>query len=375
MSKSWRFFITFVEIKLVIMQQQIIRCTHIEKDLTRLLQGLDFDGLFILTDNNTQKFCLPIIQSLPEIQTAKKFSIPAGEENKNVESLSNVWKFLSDNGSNRKSLLINLGGGMLTDLGGFAAATFKRGIRFVNIPTTLLGAVDAAVGGKTGINFTGLKNEIGAFAPAIAVLIDSNFFKTLDITQLLSGYAEMLKHSLLGGDGARPISTINDLLCFDLNEVDYELLNNFLFESVLIKERIVEEDPTEQGIRKALNLGHTFGHAFESLALEMNNPIQHGYAVAFGLVCELYLSFIQLGFDKNVLMKIARFVKENYGVFAFNCKSYQRIYELMQHDKKNENGVINFTLLSAVGDIKINQTAERTEIEEVLDFYREFFGC
>ena len=352
------------------MQQQIIRCTNIKKDLAQFLQTLNYDGLFILTDDNTQNYCLPLIQSLPEIQEAKKFSIPAGEVSKSIESLSKVWKFLSDNGANRKSLLINLGGGMSTDLGGFAAATFKRGIRFVNIPTTLLGAVDAAVGGKTGINFSSLKNEIGAFAPAVAVLIDSNFFKTLDTKQLLSGYAEMLKHSLL-----KSKEQLNELLHFDFENVDYELLNNLLFESVLIKERIVEEDPTEQGIRKALNLGHTFGHAFESLALETKRPVQHGYAVAYGLVCELYLSFIQLGFDKNVLMKTAYFIKEHYGVFTFDCNDYQHIYELMQHDKKNDAGAINFTLLKAAGDIQINQTAGRKEIEEVLDFYREFMGC
>jgi 3-dehydroquinate synthase len=331
---------------------------------------LNYDGLFLLTDNNTQNFCLPLLQSIPEIRTAKKFSISAGEENKNIESLSAVWKFLSENRATRKSLLINLGGGMLTDLGGFAAASFKRGIRFLNIPTTLLGAVDAAVGGKTGINFTGLKNEIGAFAPAVAVLIDSNFFMTLDQTQILSGYAEMLKHSLL-----RFEENLNKLLCFDLDNINYELLNGLLYESVLIKEKIVEEDPTEQGIRKALNLGHTFGHAFESLALEMKRPILHGYAVAFGMVCELYLSFIQLGFDKNLLMKKVRFIKEHYGVFTFDCRNFQRIYELMQHDKKNESGAINFTLLKAPGDIKINQTANREEIEESLDFYREFLGC
>jgi len=352
------------------MQQPIIRCSHIEEDLAQLLHTLNYDGLFLLTDDNTQNHCLPLIQSLPEIQIAKMFSIPADDKNKNTESLSKVWKFLSDHGANRKSLLINLGGGMLTDLGGFAAATFKRGIRFVNIPTTLLGAVDAAVGGKTGINFNGLKNEIGAFAPAITVLIDSNFFKTLDTNQLLSGYAEMLKHSLLRLEGS-----LDELLVFDLNEVDYELLNNLLFESVLIKEQIVEEDPTEQGIRKALNLGHTFGHAFESLALESKRPILHGYAVAWGIVCELYLSFILLEFDKTVLMKIARFVKYNYGAFTFDCDNYQRIYELMTHDKKNESDAINFTLIKAIGDIKINQTAERKEIEEVLDFYRDFFGC
>jgi len=352
------------------MRQQIIRCTNIEKDLVQLLQTLNYDGLVILTDDNTQNYCLPFIQSLPEIQSTKKFSIPAGEESKSIESLSKVWKFLSDNGANRKSLLINLGGGMLTDLGGFAAATFKRGIQFINIPTTLLGAVDAAVGGKTGINFSGLKNEIGAFAPAIAVLIDSIFFKTLDTKQLLSGYAEMLKHSLLKSE-----EQLNELLHFDFDNLNYEQLNDLLFESVLIKEQIVEKDPTEQGIRKALNLGHTFGHAFESLALETKRPIQHGYAVAYGLVCELYLSFIQLGFDKNILMKTAYFIKEHYGIFTFDCNDYQHIHELMQHDKKNDAGDINFTLLKAAGDIQINQTAGRKDIDEVLDFYREFMGC
>jgi 3-dehydroquinate synthase len=323
-----------------------------------------------LTDENTHKLCFPLLKSLPEIQFAKQISIPAGDEHKNMETLARVWKFLTENGATRKSLLINLGGGMLTDLGGFAAATFKRGIRFINIPTTLLGAVDAAVGGKTGINFNGLKNEIGAFAPAIAVLIDSHFFKTLDLANLLSGYAEMLKHALLiRRDAINRVSTMDEILHFDWEQPDFQKLNDLLFESVLVKERIVEEDPTEQGIRKALNLGHTFGHAFESLSYELNRPVLHGYAVAWGIVCELYLSFMKLGFDKNILLKIARFVKENYGVYSFDCTHYQRIYELMQHDKKNESGSINFTLLKAVGEIEINQTANQQEIDETLDFY------
>jgi 3-dehydroquinate synthase len=358
------------------MKQQIVRCSHIEKDLAEFLRNLSYDRLFLLTDEHTHKLCLPRLESIPEIRMAKQISIPAGDENKNMQTLSKVWEFLSQNGATRKSLLINLGGGMLTDLGGFAAATFKRGIRFINIPTTLLGAVDAAVGGKTGINFNGLKNEIGAFAPAIAVLIDSNFFKTLDTANLLSGYAEMLKHALLipchhrrrrGAINRAP--TLDETLRFDWEQPDFQKLNDLLFESVLVKERIVEEDPTEQGIRKALNLGHTFGHAFESLSYELNRPVLHGYAVAWGIVCELYLSFIKLGFDKTDLMKIARFVKEHYGVFAFDCKQYQRIYELMQHDKKNESGAINFTLLKAVGEIEINQTANQKDIDEVLDFY------
>ena len=347
------------------MQQTIIRCTEIEKDLVELLRSLSYDGLFVLTDENTFNYCLPRIQSIPEIQSAKLISISAGDENKTVTSLSQVWKFLSDNGATRKSLLINLGGGMLTDLGGFAAASFKRGIHFINIPTTLLGAVDAAVGGKTGINFNGLKNEIGAFAPAVAVLIDSSFFKTLDQTNLLSGYAEMLKHALLNSD-----EQLNDLLNFDLENINYQRLNDLLFASVLVKEQIVEEDPTEQGIRKALNLGHTFGHAFESLSYELKHPVSHGYAVAWGTVCELYLSFVKLGFDQTELMKFSRFIKEHYGIFDFDCTHYQRLYELMQHDKKNESSSINFTLLKAVGDIAINQTANQQEIDETLDFLR-----
>jgi 3-dehydroquinate synthase len=364
------------------MKQQIIRCTDIVPDLAEIIRSLSYDGLFLLTDENTQKTCLPLIESLPEVRMAKKIVITAGDENKNIASLSSVWQFLSENGATRKSLLINLGGGMLTDLGGFAAASFKRGIPFINIPTTLLGAVDAAVGGKTGINFNGLKNEIGAFAPAIAVLIDAQFFKTLDHTQILSGYAEMLKHGLLTGDDcrdvARRVSTVDNplkkLLNFDFDNINYSRLTDLLFESVLVKERIVEQDPTEQGIRKALNLGHTFGHAFESLSHERKHPIPHGYAVAYGLVCELYLSFMKLGFDKHILMQITRFVKENYGTFAFDCAQYPHLYELMLHDKKNENKIVNFTLLRGVGDIAINQTASQEEIDETLDFFRESFG-
>jgi 3-dehydroquinate synthase len=351
------------------MQQQIIRCADIQKELTSLLKNLRYNGLFLLTDDNTQKYCLPLLQTVPEVQAAKQIVIPAGDENKNLSALSGVWQFLSGNGANRQSLLINLGGGMLTDLGGFAAASFKRGIRFINIPTTLLGAVDAAVGGKTGVNFKGLKNEIGAFAPALAVLIDSNFFKTLDLTNLLSGYAEMLKHALIDDN-----HKLLQIVQFDFENINYEKLNDLLFESVLIKEKIVKQDPTEKGIRKALNLGHTFGHAFESLSHERQQPVPHGYAVAWGLACELYLSHIKLGFNQTAVSQIARFVKDNYGSFHFDCNQYEHLYELMQHDKKNDSSEINFTLLKAIGEIEINQTAGRKEIEEALDFYCDFFN-
>jgi len=354
------------------MNQQIIRCENIEKDLAALLESITYSGLYILMDENTARRCLPRIEKVPQVASAKKFTIPAGEENKNLQTLSSVWEFLSQSDANRRSLLINLGGGLITDLGGFAAASFKRGIRFINIPTTLLGAVDAAVGGKTGINFCGLKNEIGAFCPADAVLIDARFFKTLDMTNLLSGYAELLKHALIAEKSdAHSNTELSRVLSFDFDNINYDQLNNLLFDSVKIKENIVRQDPLERGLRKALNLGHTVGHAFESLSHEQSRPIPHGYAVARGLVCELYLSFLKLGFDKNALQQVARFVKENYGSFTFECSQYPRLLELMQHDKKNDSSAINFTLLKGVGQIEINQTADKEEIEEALDYLRE----
>ena len=349
------------------MKQEIILTSNIEQDLAAYLRRQSYDGLYILTDTNTKKYCYQCIQEIPELEMSVRFSIPTGDESKNLDTIGKVWEFLSQNKATRKSLLINLGGGMLTDLGGFAAATFKRGIRFINIPTTLLGAVDAAVGGKTGINFSGLKNEIGSFASAAAVFIDSNFFRTLDRPNILSGYAEMLKHGLLSSS-----DDLKDTLRFDPDNINYDELNELVLKSVQIKERIVEEDPQEQGIRKALNLGHTFGHAFESLSHELNTPVSHGYAVAWGLVCELYLSLIKFNFNKELLMKIVYRIKELYGKYSFDCKDYPRLYELMLHDKKNEYASVNFTLLRGVGEIEINQTASQAEIDECLDFLREY---
>ena len=340
----------------------------LEKDLEFCLRTINYDRLFILVDENTQRECLPLLHNTGLIENADLILTPSGEKNKSLDTLSKVWEYLSQHEATRRSLLINLGGGLLTDLGGFAAATFKRGMYFINIPTTLLSMVDAAVGGKTGINFMGLKNEIGAFAPANFVLLDTVFLKSLDHKNILSGYAEMLKHALISSD-----KNLSELLAFNLDEIDYNEFLSLLVTSVGIKEKIVEEDPKERGIRKALNLGHTTGHAFESHCIETGNPVLHGYAVAWGIVCELYLSFIKLGFDKQKLVKIAYFIKENYGSLLLNCNIYDQLYQLMQHDKKNEDvNTINFTLLKDVGDIQINQTASKEEIFEALDFLREF---
>ena len=350
-------------------KQEVILCNGLASSLTRALDKCPHDRLFILTDEHTHRLCLPQLGGIPALAEAEEIVIGAEDVNKTLETLATVWQALSERGASRHSLLVNLGGGMVTDLGGFAASTFKRGIAYINLPTTLLAMVDASVGGKTGINFNGLKNEIGVFSPAASVLIETEFLRSLDARNFFSGYAEMLKHGLISTP-----EHLAELLAFDTERIDYALLKSMVGRSVQVKERIVEEDPLEHGIRKALNLGHTVGHAFESLALAEGRPVLHGYAVAWGIVCELYLSYIKAGFPKEEMRRTIRFIKENYGSFSFNCKQYDRLYELMKHDKKNSAGIINFTLLKAVGDISLNQTADKDTLFEMFDFYRECMG-
>ena len=351
-------------------KQNVILCQHLNTDLQQAVSACPHDKLFILTDEHTRQYCLPLIAALPALKGSTEICIGAEDVHKNLETLSQVWNELSTRGATRQSLMINLGGGMVTDLGGFAAATFKRGIRMINIPTTLLAMVDASVGGKTGVNFNGLKNEIGAFAPADAVLIDCNFLKSLDHANILSGYAEMLKHGLI----SHPAHW-SELVCFDMEHIDYDRLQELVSESVEIKEKVVAQDPFEKGIRKALNLGHTIGHAFESFALRQGRPVLHGYAVAWGIVCELYASHLKAGFPKEQMRQTISFIKENYGRLTFSCKDYETLYELMKHDKKNASAdKVNFTLLGGIGDIRINQTASKEEIFDMLDFYCETMG-
>lgn len=348
------------------MEQKVIITNNSTEELENIISESKNDKFFILTDSNTNKNCLNMLHCSELIANAHIITIKADDTNKNIESTAHVWKELSDNGCTRHSCLINIGGGMVTDLGGFAASTFKRGIDFINIPTTLLSMVDASVGGKTGINFNGLKNEIGVFNDAKAVIIDTAFLKTLDQHNICSGYAEMLKHSLLK-DYKMWVQHIN----FNLYSPDFDPLLNMIKESVEVKERIVSEDPHESGIRKALNLGHTAGHAFESYAMHTNRPILHGYAVAYGIICELYLSHALQGFPLDKMRQTVNFIKENYGRMNITCDDYESLYSLMKHDKKNTGNEINFTLLKDVGDIKINQTVSKELILESLDFYRE----
>lgn len=352
-------------------QQKVIISENLCETFSQAVEECAHDHLLVLVDETTKNCCLPVISDFEHMQQAQVICIGATDTHKNLDSLSHVWSEMQRLGATRHSLIINLGGGMVTDLGGFAASTFKRGIPYINIPTTLLSMVDASVGGKTGINFGGLKNEIGVFNNARCVILDTIFLRTLDKENILSGYAEMLKHALISNE-----KNWAELLTLDiLDNLDHldnlDKLSSLLADSVAVKQRIVTEDPTEKGLRKALNLGHTAGHAFESLALK-RRPILHGYAVAYGLVVELYLSCVKTGFPQDKMRQTVSFIKEHYGRMAITCDDYPYLLELMHHDKKNQGNDINFTLLGNIGDIRINQTATEEDIKDALDFYREF---
>lgn len=347
-------------------RQRVLISACLEQDVAAAVSERSYDRLFVLTDETTRALCLPVVSGFSCLHDAQVITIKPGDVHKDLDSIAHVWEALQRGGASRHSCMINLGGGMVTDLGGFAASTFKRGIDFINIPTTLLAMVDASVGGKTGINFGGLKNEIGVFNNSRCVILSTLFLNTLDAENIASGYAEMLKHGLISTD-----SMWAELVNFDLSHPDLAQLQRMLADSVAVKQRIVEEDPLEHGIRKALNVGHTMGHAFESFAMKSGRPVLHGYAVAFGMVCELYLSAVKAGFPVDKMRQTVRFIHENYGRFSFTCDDYPVLLELMTHDKKNTAGIINFTLLGDIGDIRINQTATKAEIEEALDFYRE----
>lgn len=347
------------------MEQQVVFTHQFEQSLSEAIAKCNPDKVFVLADDTTARVCYNRIKDFDCLKGAQLITIPSSDANKDLASLTHVWTILQAEKATRHSLLINLGGGMVTDLGGFAAATFKRGICFINVPTTLLAMVDASVGGKTGINFGGLKNEIGVFCQSESVIIDTMWLQTLDRENLLSGYAEMLKHALIAEKSALAV-----LLAFDTDTFDLRQLAEMLKESVEIKEKIVEQDPHEKHIRKALNFGHTFGHSFEAWAMT-REPILHGYAVAYGIVCELYLSVVKQGFPTDIMRKTVNFIKANYGEFAISCNDYDALIDLMKHDKKNVSSTINFTLLQDLGRVSINQTATEDEIKEALDFLRE----
>lgn len=347
------------------MKQRVIISRHLKTELTKAIAECEHDRIFVLVDETTNKLCWSLVKDYLCLKDAQTIIIGATDRRKNLDTLVHVWESLQQGKATRHSLLINLGGGMVTDLGGFAASTYKRGINFINVPTTLLAMVDASVGGKTGINFGGLKNEIGVFNDAEFVLLDTNWLRTLDEENIRSGYAEMLKHGLIADD-----TMWAELINFNLAQPNLRQLASMLNKSVRIKERIVTEDPHEKGIRKALNLGHTFGHAFESWAMK-RQPVLHGYAVAFGLIAELYLATTRTDFPTEHMRQIVNFIRAYYGSLPITCNDYPELIELMHHDKKNRGSEINVTLLGGIGDIRIDQTITEEDIKEALDFFRE----
>ena len=336
-------------------------------DLQRLLAQMQYDRIFILSDNHTHDQCVKSLLHIPALQGALQMVVNAGEMTKSLDTAASLWRKLKEEAATRHSLLLSVGGGMITDLGGFVAAAFKRGMQCVHVSTSLLGAVDAATGAKTALNFEGCKNMIGFFYQPQHVIVATDFFNTLDAQQLLSGYAEMLKHALISSkeDWIKTIA-------WDIETMPIDKLSVLLERNIAIKQHIVEMDPDERGIRKILNFGHTIGHAIESWAHQIQQTQPHGYAVLWGMAAELFLSHKKLGFPITYLQQLMILMKQAYGRPTFTCKDYDRLCELMQQDKKNLDAEhINFTLLKNIGLPEINQTATLEEIHEALDFVRE----
>ena len=319
--------------------------------------------VFVLTDANVASYYPTIVGEFPH------YIVQAGDSHKSLHSVEMVWQFLLENGATRDALLLNVGGGMITDLGGFVAATYMRGIRCVNIPTSLLAMVDASTGGKTGINILGVKNLVGTFTMPLATLVDPSFLDTLPAEELLSGYAEMLKHGLI----ADPMH-FDALLALELQMPYSELLAPLLADSIQIKQRIVASDFQEKGVRKALNFGHTIGHAIEETYAEQRRAVAHGYCVLWGMVAELYLSVIKMGCPRNVLTQMSHLMISLYGRPECNCRQVETLKHWMLKDKKNfveassSRPQISFTLLRNIGETVVAQTVSDSELDEALAY-------
>ena len=335
-------------------------------ELNKIISENNYSTLFIMVDSNTNEVCLPKL--LPLIETESRIEIiefDAGEINKNIETCIQIWNVLTELGADRKSLIVNLGGGVVTDLGGFVASTFKRGIDFINIPTTLLSMVDASIGGKTGIDLGNIKNQIGVINNPKLVVIDSDFLETLPQIEMRSGLAEILKHGLI-------CDKIYWKQFLDLSSLNIEDIDTIIFDSIKIKNEIVMQDPMELGIRKALNFGHTLGHAIESYFME--NPTKksllHGEAIAIGMVLESYISMKKNLISKVEYLEVKTTIKSIFEEVDFDKNDIQSIVDLLIHDKKNENGVIKFALLDGIGNFTINQNVESEVIISSFEDYK-----
>ena len=324
-------------------------------------QLIDNNKVFIICDSNTES-CSTILEDEVKFKNTFKITIQAGEENKNIDQVLRIWTFLNNNKANKNDWIVNVGGGMICDLGGFAASSFKRGISFINIPTSLLGMVDAAIGGKTGFNLHALKNNIGSFYPAKLVVCDAVFLKTLPEHELKSGFAEVIKHALISD-----YKFWNKIKNQSFEDYNFHEIINF---SINHKLNIVEKDPKENGSRKKLNFGHTIGHALESHFLSLNKTIFHGFAVAQGMAIEAFISYKLNHISKEKYTEIKEFIFSIYQPIAINKNDIKTLVGFMSNDKKNENTKINFTLLDDIGSAVYDKYISAEDIDNLMhDFY------
>ena len=337
--------------------------SDLHTSLRPYLEATPKGQVFVLTDANVAS-CYPKI-----VEEFVHYVLPAGDSHKSIQSVEMVWQFLLDNGATRDALLLNIGGGMITDLGGFVAATYMRGIRCVNIPTSLLAMVDASTGGKTGINMLGLKNLIGTFTTPLTTLIYPPFLNTLPNEEILSGFAEMLKHGLI----ANP-EHFYALLAAELQMPYSELFAPLLEDSIRVKQQIVDSDFLEKGLRKVLNFGHTIGHAIEESYAAQGRIVAHGYCVMWGMVAELYLSVVKLGCPRELLAQMSHLMISLYGCPECNCRQVESLKQWMIKDKKNfvdavsAQPKISFTLLRNLGEVAVNQTVSDSELDEAIAY-------
>ncbi len=334
--------------------------------LNNYLKDNRFSKLFIIVDNNTHVHCLPhFMGNLETDLDCEIIEIESGESNKNIDTCVGVWNALSELGADRKSLIINIGGGVVTDLGGFVACTFKRGLKYINVPTSLLAMVDASVGGKTGVDLGALKNQVGVISSGDIVLVDTAFLDTLPQNHLKSGLAEMLKHGLI-------YDSIYWNKLIDLNNLSLNDLDHLIHQSVEIKNSIVTEDPFEHGRRKTLNFGHTLGHAIESYFLSRTDKedLLHGEAIAIGMIMEAYISAELLDFPKDELKIIKQTFLKIFSKVSIDISDHDAIIDLLKYDKKNEHGNINFVLLEKIGVPKIDCLVENELIIKAFEYYK-----
>ncbi|MBM3434750.1 MAG: 3-dehydroquinate synthase [Bacteroidetes bacterium] len=321
--------------------------------------------VFVLSDNNSRKYCLPrLMSNIQLFQKVKILEIRDGEEYKTIETCQQLWYELSENNADRNSMLINLGGGVITDLGGFVAATFKRGIRYLNIPTTLLSMVDASIGGKVGVDMKGLKNQIGLFSNPQAVFAIPEFLDTLPQRQIHSGFSEVIKHAIIYDK-----QYWDELVAKPLTGI--KRWKEIIDWSAEIKNYFIMEDPLDTGFRKVLNFGHTIGHAVETFSLQNDtHPLLHGEAVAIGMICELYISHIQAKMPKDEMDEVIKYIMSCFKYYSFRSGNFDLVVEYMKHDKKNTGENFNFTLLTSIGNSLISQEVDIKLIRESLRFYQ-----